>query len=77
MESIRRILIAVVAALMASTVAIVGVYMAQRALLGDVTPFVILGVSILILFRVGFIFRRIGRGFSGLSGYRRYVPKDK
>lgn len=77
MDAIRRVLIAIVAALMASTAVILGIYMIQRAILGDVTPFVILGISILILFRLSFAFRRIFRGFSGLSGYRRNLPKDR
>ena len=77
MEAIRRVLIAIIAALMTSTAAIVVVFIVQRALMGDIKPVVILGVSILTLFRLLFIFRRVGRGFSGLSGYRRYVRKDE
>jgi len=75
MGSIRRILIYIVAGLMIATLVYVGVYVVQRMIVGDFSPVIVLGISILIMMRL-LSFRRIGRNFSGLSGYRRNVPKD-
>ncbi len=76
MGTTRRALIIIVVALIVVTVAYVGVYIVQRLIVGDFTPFVILGMSVIVLLRL-FFFRGAMRRISGLSGYRRYVRKDE
>ncbi|MEO8391987.1 MAG: hypothetical protein ABI700_03255 [Chloroflexota bacterium] len=86
MSLARRLLVLVIALVMASMVLAFAIYAFQRYNQGDDSLVCLIAVFFFAPFllwklleplHVLLFARRVVRGFSGLSGYRRKLPKDR